>query len=52
MDEKKYEVVLINEDQEEKIPKLAQAIVVCVDDSCGLDYGACSRTDSCIVDFS
>lgn len=52
MEDKKYEVVLINDDRDEKIPKLAKALVVCVDDSCGLDYGSCSRTDCCIIDFS
>ena len=51
MEEKKYEVVLINDDQEENIPKMAQAIIGCRTDSCWLDYGSCSGEDTCIVDF-
>ncbi len=51
MDEKKYEVVLINDDQEENIPKLAKAITSCTSDTCWIDYSSCSGTDSCGIDF-
>lgn len=52
MDEEKYEVILINDDPEENIPKLARAVVGCQQDSCWVDYGSCSVTDSCGFDFS
>ena len=52
MEERKYEVVLINDDQEENIPKLARALVSCKEDSCWVDYASCSSIDSCGIDFA
>lgn len=51
MEENKYEVVLINDDPEENIPKLAKAIMACTKDSCWIDYGSCAGEDTCGIDF-